>query len=150
MWTGLPYLIFVIFLHRQNFWRIKFTPKNANFCQFFANFCQFTPKFAPKNTNFCQFLPIFCQFLPIYTEKRQFLPIFANFCQFFALHLKKITQGQKKNYTGAARGAGDKYERVGFGSCRSVEIYDQVFFGISGFIGPGWHRVRESSSRVNR
>ena len=30
-----------------------------------------------------QFLPIFCQFLPIYTEicteKRQFLPIFANF-----------------------------------------------------------------------
>ena len=27
-WT---YLIFVIFLHWQNFWRIKFTPKNANF-----------------------------------------------------------------------------------------------------------------------
>ena len=26
-----PYLIFVIFLHWQNFWRIKFTPKNANF-----------------------------------------------------------------------------------------------------------------------
>ena len=26
-----PYLIFVIFLHGQNFWRIKFTPKNANF-----------------------------------------------------------------------------------------------------------------------
>ena len=25
------YLIFVIFLHKQNFWRIKFTPKNANF-----------------------------------------------------------------------------------------------------------------------
>ena len=25
------YLIFVIFLHGQNFWRIKFTPKNANF-----------------------------------------------------------------------------------------------------------------------
>ena len=24
------YLIFVIFLHGQNFWRIKFTPKNAN------------------------------------------------------------------------------------------------------------------------
>ena len=22
-----PYLIFVIFLHRQNFWRIRFTPK---------------------------------------------------------------------------------------------------------------------------
>ena len=25
------YLIFVIFLHGQNFWRIKCTPKNANF-----------------------------------------------------------------------------------------------------------------------
>ena len=25
------YLLFVIFLHRQNFWRIKFTPKSANF-----------------------------------------------------------------------------------------------------------------------
>ena len=25
------YLIFVIFLHGQNFWRVKFTPKNANF-----------------------------------------------------------------------------------------------------------------------
>ena len=25
------YLIFVIFLHGQNFWKIKFTPKNANF-----------------------------------------------------------------------------------------------------------------------
>ena len=25
------YLIFVIFLHGQNFWRIEFTPKNANF-----------------------------------------------------------------------------------------------------------------------
>ena len=24
------------------------------FCQFFANFCQFTLKFAPKNANFCQ------------------------------------------------------------------------------------------------
>ena len=36
------------FLHGQNFWRIKFAPKNANFCQF----------------------------LPIYTKKRQFSPIF--------------------------------------------------------------------------
>ena len=26
-----PYLIFVIFLHRHNFWKIKLTPKNANF-----------------------------------------------------------------------------------------------------------------------
>ena len=25
------YLIFVIFLHGQSFWRMKFTPKNANF-----------------------------------------------------------------------------------------------------------------------
>ena len=37
------YLIFVIFLHKQNFWRIKFTPKKrVNYdkytvnCQFFA------------------------------------------------------------------------------------------------------------------
>ena len=29
--TQKAYLIFVIFLHGQNFWRIKFTPKNANF-----------------------------------------------------------------------------------------------------------------------
>ena len=27
--SSYSYLIFVIFLHRQNFWRIKFTPKNA-------------------------------------------------------------------------------------------------------------------------
>ena len=26
-----PYVLFVIFLHRQNFWRMKFTPKTANF-----------------------------------------------------------------------------------------------------------------------
>ena len=26
-WAGKAYLIFVIFLHMQNFWRIKFTPK---------------------------------------------------------------------------------------------------------------------------
>ena len=26
-WWVLAYLIFVIFLHGQNFWRIKFTPK---------------------------------------------------------------------------------------------------------------------------
>ena len=30
-YTGWAYLIFVIFLHEQNFWIIKFTPKNANF-----------------------------------------------------------------------------------------------------------------------
>ena len=28
--TLAAYLIFVIFLHWQNFWRKKFTPKNAN------------------------------------------------------------------------------------------------------------------------
>ena len=44
------YLSFL--LHWQNFWRIKFTPKNVNFCQFCANFCQLTPKFAPKTANF--------------------------------------------------------------------------------------------------
>ena len=57
----LSYLIFVIFLHGQYFWRIKFTPKkpifrvksvkNATFCrkcQFFAlNLQKFTP--AKKN-----------------------------------------------------------------------------------------------------
>ena len=67
------YLIFVIFLHRQNFWRIKFTQKNANFCECFANFCQLTPKFAPKNTNFCQFAPIFCvKSVKIYTGQKKF------------------------------------------------------------------------------
>ena len=51
----------------------------------------------------------------IYTEKRQFrkLPIFrvksVKKRQFFALHLKKFTPA-KKIYTGAARGARDKYE----------------------------------------
>ena len=29
------------FLHRQNFWRIKFTPKNANFSRYI---CKKTPK----------------------------------------------------------------------------------------------------------
>ena len=37
-----PHLIFVIFLHRQNFWRIKFTPKNANFSRYI---CKKTPIF---------------------------------------------------------------------------------------------------------
>ena len=31
MYSQCAYLIFVIFLHGQNFWRKKFTPKNANF-----------------------------------------------------------------------------------------------------------------------
>ena len=61
------------FLHRQNFWRINFTPKNANFCQFFANFCQFTLKFAPKNANFCQFSPMFrVRSVKIYTRQKKF------------------------------------------------------------------------------
>ena len=65
-------LIFVIFLHRQNFWRIKFTPKNANFCQFFANFCQFTPKFAPKRANFCHFC---IKSEKIYTGQKKFTQV---------------------------------------------------------------------------
>ena len=36
-----PYLIFVIFLHRQNFWRIKFTPKNAYITTIYTVNCQF-------------------------------------------------------------------------------------------------------------
>ena len=57
----------------QTFLKIKFTPKNANFCQFFANFCQFTPKFAPKNANFCQFLPIFrIKSVKIYIGQKKF------------------------------------------------------------------------------
>ena len=52
-------------------------------------------------------MPIFRQFLPIYTKictkKRQFLPIFR-------VKSVKIYTGEKKIYTGAARGARDKYE----------------------------------------
>ena len=46
------YLIFVIFLHGHNFWRIKFTPKNANFSR---EICKKTPLFSVKsveNANF--------------------------------------------------------------------------------------------------
>ena len=59
--TWPAYLIFVIFLLRQNFWRIKFTPKT---------------------------------------------PIFANFLRYI---WKKLHR-PKRIYTGAARGARDKYE----------------------------------------
>ena len=37
----IPYLIFVIFLHEQNFWRIKFTPKNAYITTIYTVNCQF-------------------------------------------------------------------------------------------------------------
>ena len=71
VWFHTSYLSF--FLHRQNFWRLTFTPKNANFCQFFANFCQFTLKFAPKYANFCQFSPIFrVKSVKIYTGQKKF------------------------------------------------------------------------------
>jgi len=36
-----PYLIFVIFLHSQIFWWIKFTPKNANFLRLICKKRQF-------------------------------------------------------------------------------------------------------------
>ena len=58
--TLLTYLIFVIFLHRQNFWRRKFTPKNANFSPISAN---------------------------LHWNLHRKMPIFANLCQFFALNL---------------------------------------------------------------
>ena len=54
------YLIFVIFLHKQNFWRIKFTPKKR------ANYDKIHRK-----------LPIFCVITAKYTVN----------CQFFALNL---------------------------------------------------------------
>ena len=55
-----PYLIFVIFLHRQNFWKIKFTPKKR------VNYDKIHRK-----------LPIFCVITVKYTVN----------CQFFALNL---------------------------------------------------------------
>ena len=54
------YLIFVIFLHGQNFWRIKFTPKKC------VNYDKIHSK-----------LPIFCVITAKYTVN----------CQFFALNL---------------------------------------------------------------
>ena len=53
-------LIFVIFLHRQNFWRIKFTPKKR------VNYDKIHSK-----------LPFFCAITAKYTVN----------CQFFALNL---------------------------------------------------------------
>ena len=65
------YLIFVIFLHEQNFWRIKFTPKKR------VNYGKIHSK-----------LPNFCVISAKYTVN----------CQIFALNLKKITP-DKKVYT---------------------------------------------------
>ena len=66
IWAGerhlctISYLIFVIFLHRQNFWRIEFTPKKR------VNYDKIHSK-----------LPIFCVITAKYTVN----------CQFFALNL---------------------------------------------------------------
>ena len=70
------------FLHRPNFWRIKFTPKKR------VNYDKIHSK-----------LPIFCVITAKYTVN----------CQIFALNLKKFTPA-KKIYTSAARGARDKYQ----------------------------------------
>ena len=56
----MPYLLFVIFLHRQNYWRIKITPKKR------VNYDKIHSK-----------LPIFCVITAKYTVN----------CQFFALNL---------------------------------------------------------------
>merc|ERR1712012_226502 len=65
------YLIFVFFLHRQNFWRIKFTPKKR------VNYDKIHRK-----------LPIFCVITANSTIN----------CQFFALNLQEFTL-DKKIYT---------------------------------------------------
>ena len=59
-WGHCPYLIFVIFLHEQNFLRIEFTPKKR------VNYDKIHSK-----------LPIFCVITAKYTVN----------CQFFALNL---------------------------------------------------------------
>ena len=79
-----PYLIFVIFLHKQNFWRIKFIPKKT------VNYGKIHSK-----------LPIFCVITAKYTVN----------CQFFALNLWKFTPA-KKNLHKHARGARDKYQAI--------------------------------------
>ena len=60
IWSLVTYLIFVIFLHEQNFWRIKFTPEKR------VNYDKIHSK-----------LPIFCVITAKYTVN----------CQFFALNL---------------------------------------------------------------
>ena len=70
------------FLHEQNFWRIKFTPKKR------VNYSKIHSK-----------LPIFCVITAKYT---------VNY-QIFALNLKKFTPA-KKNLQEYIRGVRDKYE----------------------------------------
>ena len=76
------YLIFVNFLHEQNLWRIKFTPKKC------VNYDKILSK-----------LPILCVITAKYTVN----------CQIFALNLKKFTTA-KKNLHEYIRGVRDKYE----------------------------------------
>ena len=76
------YLIFVFFLHRQNFGRIKFTPKKR------VNYDKIHSK-----------LPIFCVITAKYTVN----------CQFFALNLSKFTPAKKKLH-GHVRGDREKYQ----------------------------------------
>ena len=70
------------FLHEQNFWRKKFTPKKR------VNYGKIHSK-----------LPIFCVITAKYTVN----------CQIFALNLKKFTLA-KKNLHEYIRGVRDKYE----------------------------------------
>merc|ERR1712004_791006 len=84
-WTYRPihtYLIFVIFLHRQNFWRIKFTQKKR------VNYDKIHSK-----------LPIFLRY---YGKIHSKLP---NSC----VKSKKITPAKKKLHK-YIRGVRDKYE----------------------------------------
>ena len=78
----MSYLIFVIFLHEQNFWRIRFTPKKR-----------------VKYSKIHSKLPIFCVITAKYTV----------YCQIFALNLKQFTPA-KKNLHEYIRGVRDKYE----------------------------------------
>ena len=64
------YLIFFIFLHRQNFWRIKFTPEKTcklrQNTQYIANFLRYYGKIHSK-------LPIFrVKSVKIYTGQKKF------------------------------------------------------------------------------
>ena len=49
------YLIFVIFLHGQSFWRIKSTPKNANISR---QICKKNTTFSRKICRKCQFFAL--------------------------------------------------------------------------------------------
>ena len=82
------------FLHGQNFWRIKFTPKKR------VNYDKIHSK-----------LPIFCVITAKYTVN----------CQIFALNLKKIYTGQKKLHE-YIRGVCDKYQLWG-GPVKKTTLY---------------------------